>query len=151
MWYTGSVVAAPGLSCSVACGIFWDQGWNPCPLHWQEDSHPLYQQGSLLLLFFFFFLLVLIYVQLSREAKRRYFCKNYQEQQDCRTIDGARVQLYLHSINILRNSAHLPQPSAADLGMSYLPPTSASFYRGKHQDLTWIMCLENAFQCLSCI
>ena len=22
-------------------GIFWDQGLNPCPLHWQADSHPL--------------------------------------------------------------------------------------------------------------
>ena len=26
---------ADRLSCSVACGIFLDQGWNPCPLHWQ--------------------------------------------------------------------------------------------------------------------
>ena len=25
------------LSCSKACGIFLDQGSNPCPLHWQED------------------------------------------------------------------------------------------------------------------
>ena len=25
-------------SCPMACGIFPDQGWNPCPLHWQEDS-----------------------------------------------------------------------------------------------------------------
>ena len=32
----GSV--AHGLSCSVACGIFLDQGSNPCPLHWQVDS-----------------------------------------------------------------------------------------------------------------
>ena len=28
---TGSVVVAHGLSCSVACGIFPDQGLNPCP------------------------------------------------------------------------------------------------------------------------
>ena len=35
---TGSVVVAHGLSCSAACGIFPDQGWNPCPLHWQVDS-----------------------------------------------------------------------------------------------------------------
>ena len=35
---TGSVVVAHGLSCSVACGIFLDQGLNPCPLHWQADS-----------------------------------------------------------------------------------------------------------------
>ena len=33
-----SVVVAHGLSCSVACGIFPDQGSNPCPLHWQADS-----------------------------------------------------------------------------------------------------------------
>ena len=26
------------LCCSVACGIFLDQGSNPCPLHWQVDS-----------------------------------------------------------------------------------------------------------------
>ena len=29
----GSVVVAHGLRCSSACGIFLDQGWNPCPLH----------------------------------------------------------------------------------------------------------------------
>ena len=34
-----------GLSCSVACGIFPDQGSNPCPLHWQADSQPLCYQG----------------------------------------------------------------------------------------------------------
>ena len=47
-----SVVAAHGLSrgvglgCSMACGIFPDQGLNLCPLHWQADSYPPYQQGS---------------------------------------------------------------------------------------------------------
>ena len=43
---TGSVVAAHGPSCSAACGIFLDQGSNPCPLHWQADSHPLRHKGS---------------------------------------------------------------------------------------------------------
>ena len=38
---TGSVVVAHGPSCSVACGIFPDQGSNPCPLHRQADSQPL--------------------------------------------------------------------------------------------------------------
>ena len=42
----GSVVVAHGPSCSAACGIFPDQGSNPCPLHWQADSHPLRHQGS---------------------------------------------------------------------------------------------------------
>ena len=35
---TGSVVVAHGLSGSAAHGIFPDQGWNRCPLHWQADS-----------------------------------------------------------------------------------------------------------------
>ena len=38
LWSTDSVVGARGLSCSEACGIFPDQGSNPCPLHWQVDS-----------------------------------------------------------------------------------------------------------------
>ena len=42
----GSVVVAHGLSCSAACGIFPDQGSNPCPLHRQADSQPLRHQGS---------------------------------------------------------------------------------------------------------
>ena len=33
-------------SRSAACGIFPDQGSNPCPLHWQADSQPLCHQGS---------------------------------------------------------------------------------------------------------
>ena len=37
---------AHGPSCSVACGIFPDQGSNPCLLHWQADSQPLCHQGS---------------------------------------------------------------------------------------------------------
>ena len=41
----GSVIVAHGPSCSTACGIFPDQGSNPCPLHWQADSQPLRHQG----------------------------------------------------------------------------------------------------------
>ena len=33
----GSSLVA-GLSCPAACGIFPDQGSNPCPLHWQADA-----------------------------------------------------------------------------------------------------------------
>ena len=44
--HAGSAVVAHGLSCSVACGIFPDQGSNPCPLHWQADSQPLRHEGS---------------------------------------------------------------------------------------------------------
>ena len=42
----GSVAMAHGPSCSAACGIFPDQGSNPCPLHWQADSQQLRHQGS---------------------------------------------------------------------------------------------------------
>ena len=42
----GSVVAAHGLSYSMACGIHPDQGSKPCPLHWRVASYPLYPQGS---------------------------------------------------------------------------------------------------------
>ena len=58
LWYKGSVFAAPRskstgsvvvvhrLSNSVACGIFPDQGSNPCRLHWQVNSSPLRHQGT---------------------------------------------------------------------------------------------------------
>ena len=42
----GSAVVAHRLRCSAACGIFPDQGLNPCPLHWQAHSQPLRHQGS---------------------------------------------------------------------------------------------------------
>ena len=54
----GSAAVVHGPSRSAACGIFPDQGSNPCPLHWQADSQPLRHQGSPLytfLIFFFFF------------------------------------------------------------------------------------------------
>ena len=57
LWHVGSVVVAHGLICSAACGIFLDQGSNPCPLHWQADSQPLRHQGSpmyYILIFCFF-------------------------------------------------------------------------------------------------
>ena len=41
-----SVVAAHRLSCSLACGIFPDQGSNLCTLHWQADAYPLHHQGN---------------------------------------------------------------------------------------------------------
>ena len=44
MW--ASVAVPQGLSDSMACGIFPEQGLNLCPLHWQADSYPLCHQGS---------------------------------------------------------------------------------------------------------
>ena len=43
---TGLEVVPHRLSCSTACGIFPDQGWNLHLLHWQEDSLSLsHQEG----------------------------------------------------------------------------------------------------------
>ena len=47
---TGSIVVVHGLSCSMACGIFPDQGWNPPLLHCQAESSSLSSQGSLSIL-----------------------------------------------------------------------------------------------------
>ena len=57
----GSVIVAHGPSCSGACGIFPDQGSNPCPLHWQADSQPLCHQGSPIYTFFFIFFSIMVY------------------------------------------------------------------------------------------
>ena len=43
---TGSITVVHWLSCPTACGIFPDQGSDPCSLHWQADSQPLGHQGS---------------------------------------------------------------------------------------------------------
>ena len=42
----GSIIVTHGFSCSVACGIFPDQGSSLCLLHWQADSVPQSHQGS---------------------------------------------------------------------------------------------------------
>ena len=41
-----TLVAVHRLSFSAACGIFPDQGLNPCPLRWQADSYPPHHQGN---------------------------------------------------------------------------------------------------------
>ena len=46
LWHKGSVVVAYRLTCFTACGIFLDQGFNPCSLYWQTDYSPLHHQGS---------------------------------------------------------------------------------------------------------
>ena len=43
LYSVGLVFVAHGVSCSPASGIFLDQGSNPCFLHLQVDSYPLYQ------------------------------------------------------------------------------------------------------------
>ena len=68
---TGSAIVAHGPSRSAACGIFPDQGSNPCPLHWQADSQPLHQQGSPTFTIFFFLINLSIYLFLAALGLRR--------------------------------------------------------------------------------
>ena len=69
----GSVVVAHGPSCSAACGIFPDQGSNPCPLHYQALCHqgnphwPFWRTNFLfhyfsVLLFYFQFYYILLFI-----------------------------------------------------------------------------------------
>ena len=50
-WRVGTVAVAHRLSCSLACGIFPDQGSNPCPLCWEVGSYPLSHKGSPVFIF----------------------------------------------------------------------------------------------------
>ena len=36
LWSTGSIIVVQTLGCSATCGIFLDQGSNPCSLHCKE-------------------------------------------------------------------------------------------------------------------
>ena len=46
LWSTGSIAVARRLICSVACGIFLDQGSNLHLLTWQVGSLPPSHEGS---------------------------------------------------------------------------------------------------------
>ena len=50
-----------GLVAPLACGIFLDQGSNPCSLHWQVDSLPLHPQGSPLSSFLMYEFIIVIF------------------------------------------------------------------------------------------
>ena len=82
LWSTGSrragsAIVAHGPSRSAACGIFPDQGSNPCPLHWQADSQPLCHQGRPAVPFeqcVFYFLLRGHYLTMKNLEKKTKAC-----------------------------------------------------------------------------
>ena len=57
-----SVAMVHRFSCSVARGIFPDQGSNPCLLHWQEDSLPLSHQRSPVLFLLIYLIICLLFI-----------------------------------------------------------------------------------------
>ena len=69
---TGSVVVAHGPSCSAACGIFPDQGSNPCPPHWQADSQPLRHQGSPPLFFKSFLVALCVCIEIFNSSENTF-------------------------------------------------------------------------------
>ena len=81
----GSVVVAHGPSCSVACGIFPDQGSNPCPLHWQADSQPLRHQGNPS------WLLLVLCVSISILGSAYQFSQKPSWDFDCNFTDSLRL------------------------------------------------------------
>ena len=94
----GSVVVARGPSCSAARGIFPDQGSNPCPLHWQADSQPLFHQGSLLNFGFISIFILSMGVRKEfisdKKTKRYVFLHNY-------------LKLFLHVENSLCDKEYI--------------------------------------------
>ena len=77
----GSVVVAHGPICSAACGIFPDQGSNPCPLHRQADSQPLCHQGSPTLLIFNLKIIAVLYERYLQETysnKKTHFMLSFR-------------------------------------------------------------------------
>ena len=89
---------AHGLSCSVACGIFPDQGSNPCPLHWQEESQPPCHQGS-----------PELYVSIQTNLQDTLFCEKTEVQDSV-----YRMLLFGYSICILMQAWNI---SAKDTQM----------------------------------
>jgi len=65
-----------GLRCSLACGIFLDQGWNQCLLNWEAASLPLSHQEkpSVELCYLVF----VSFCSLSREVQTcpKFFCSD---------------------------------------------------------------------------
>ena len=71
-----SIVVAYGLNCSTTCGIFPDQGLNPCLFHWQTESLPLSHRGALWSDFFYqsewcFIMLIFIPQEKTRSELQR--------------------------------------------------------------------------------
>ena len=60
LWSMGLVALR---NCGMLHGIFLDQGLKPCPLQQQEDSNPLYHQGSAHRLFIYVCVCVYTYIK----------------------------------------------------------------------------------------
>ena len=85
LWSTGSIAVVHWLSYS-ACGIFPDQGSNPCLLHWQVDSLPIELPGKSL---------TWVFCQLHNQSVSIYCLefRNLARTQNCKLGWGKKLYL----------------------------------------------------------
>ena len=104
------------LSCYTVCGIFLDQGLNPCLLHWQADPLPLSHQGSpnlssIELIFFkkLIFVIIIFSFRSDQSLSRvRLFATPWiAARQASLSITNSRSSLRLTSIESVMLSSHL--------------------------------------------
>ena len=86
LWSIGSIAVVHWLSYSAACGIFPDQGSNPCLLHWQVDSLPIELPGKSL---------TWVFWQLHNQSVSIYCLefRNLARTQNCKLGRGKKLYL----------------------------------------------------------
>ena len=117
--FAGSVFVAHGPSCSAACGIFPDQGSNPCPLHWQADSQLLRHQGSPVCIF-------------NRGLILGFFLYILSEFLSWAMVQQVGMEWILRLLNCsLKNPSYLTSPVPAQLcGLRARPKSTVKSQRG---------------------
>ena len=154
---------AHGLSCSMVCGIFLDQGSNPWPLYWQADSYPRYCQGSPLL---FFSALRKEMVSPSPNSIVCISCFLFQKEKTMQITKMISRRSFLHLDNCARMELSADRPTPAQ-SLKRLPRMLATWAPGRYGDSsgrprkTSLMCPRNKelslkpsdvtldFQCIS--
>jgi len=96
----------------VPCGIFLDQGSNPCLLHWQVDYLPLSHQGRLPLVFKIILIEKKIITSLSMFSSVTQLCPTFATpwttaRQASLSITNSWSLLKLMSIESMMPSSHL--------------------------------------------
>ena len=92
-----------GLSHSITCRIFSDQGSNPCLFHWQAGSLPLSHQGSPVVFFFFPFA-----KPLERKLKllERKTCCPFTLKCFCKHFLATGTSIYLTTVHLIQCASY---------------------------------------------
>ena len=133
--HVGSVVMH-GVSFSTACGIFPDQGLNPCLLHWQVNSLPVSHQGNPCFLMAFLLLNTWI-VRLEINSSTKPCLTHARSQPLC---------IHSHSTLCLVVSNHLQSLAWLSFLIDYIPGGKGHIFLGHHlahNRCTESICLVN--------